>query len=161
MRLECPHCHAVFEVPQTLLDHARRLRCANCGESWDLANPDVEHVVPDEEEHAEKDFVALKQEPDQSADNGSGSLKRQSAGVSSLAGRESERRQSVLHSRAPVGLVAASETTVRHMIGSTGSWLAAWGVSLVMVGCGVVAVWHWKAGEMSHLWPGVGHFVSP
>ncbi|ANQ42697.1 hypothetical protein BAR24_15340 [Gluconobacter oxydans] len=158
MRLECPHCHAVFEVPQALLDHARRLRCANCGESWDA---EASAAMPDEEGHGVEDAVASLAEPDEGTEPGAGPLKQQSAGVCSLAAREIERRQSVLHSRAPVGPVAASAAPVRHMIGSTGSWLAAWGVSLVMVGCGAVAVWHWKAGEVSHLWPGVGHFVSP
>ncbi|GAN92052.1 hypothetical protein Gbth_005_053 [Gluconobacter thailandicus F149-1 = NBRC 100600] len=117
--------------------------------------------MPDEEGHGVEDAVASLAEPDEGTEPGAGPLKQQSAGVCSLAAREIERRQSVLHSRAPVGPVAASEAPVRHMIGSTGSWLAAWGVSLVMVGCGAVAVWHWKAGEVSHLWPGVGHFVSP
>jgi len=158
MRLECPHCHAVFEVPQALLDHARRLRCANCGESWDAGAPET---VPEEEASVAEDIGVSIEGPDAGTETGAVSLKQPSAGVCSLAAREIERRQSILHSRAPVGPMAASETTVRHMIGSTGSWMAAWGISLVMVGCGAVAVWHWKVGEVSHLWPGVGHFVSP
>lgn len=161
MRLECPHCHAVFEVPEALLDHARRLRCANCGESWEImpSEPEVQGAEGGDQGVAQS--VAPEGESDELQDNEAVSLKPQSVGVCSLAAREIERRQAVLHSRSSVGAPTGSEPMSRKMIGSTGRWLAAWGVSLAMVGGGAVAAWHWKAGELVHLWPGVGHFVSP
>ncbi|MFT9445783.1 MULTISPECIES: hypothetical protein [Gluconobacter] len=105
--------------------------------------------------------VAPEAGSDERQDNEAVSLKPQSVGVCSLAAREIERRQAVLHSRSSVGAPTGSEPIARKMIGSTGGWLAAWGVSLAMVGGGAVAAWHWRAGELVHLWPGAGHFVSP
>ncbi|MFT8353185.1 MAG: hypothetical protein ABF617_01140 [Gluconobacter japonicus] len=105
--------------------------------------------------------VAPEVGSDEIQDNEAVSLKPQSVGVCSLAAREIERRQAVLHSRSSVGAPTGSEPIARKMIGSTGGWLAAWGVSLAMVGGGAVAAWHWRAGELVHLWPGAGHFVSP
>lgn len=158
MRVECPHCHAVFEVPQTLLGNARRLRCANCGESWDLEIPQAEHIV--EEEAPLFSEMLSDEQSEKVPDNGSGSLKRQSVGVESLAAREIDRRQSVLHSRTINAASAPSLASAQNMIGSTTAWLAAWGISLMTVGTGAFAVLHWKAGEVCRLLPAVGHVLS-
>lgn len=69
MRIECPHCHAVFEVPEAMAKGVKRLRCANCGDSWEMTAPVVtaqESVpeatpavfeVPEEESSSKPDVV--------------------------------------------------------------------------------------------------------
>jgi predicted Zn finger-like uncharacterized protein len=37
MRATCPSCEAVYEIPDRLAVAGRRLRCANCGHEWALA----------------------------------------------------------------------------------------------------------------------------
>lgn len=34
MRIDCPACAAAYEVPESLLDTKRPLRCARCGHQW-------------------------------------------------------------------------------------------------------------------------------
>jgi predicted Zn finger-like uncharacterized protein len=37
MRITCPNCHALYEVPATELSRPRRLRCGACGHGWAYA----------------------------------------------------------------------------------------------------------------------------
>ena len=39
MRVTCPECGAEYDVPDTALHAARRLRCSACGASWDWTPP--------------------------------------------------------------------------------------------------------------------------
>jgi predicted Zn finger-like uncharacterized protein len=34
MRIECPSCFAAYEVPDSLMDAGRVVRCARCGGEW-------------------------------------------------------------------------------------------------------------------------------
>lgn len=155
MRVECPHCHAVFEVPDALLEQARRLRCANCGDSWPLQKaqePGLAQIPPDDL----SSFRAETEEP-------SGPETSQSCpvGLSASDARDAAKHAFVLHSRTVTHGLGKPETVGTKMIGSLGTWSAAWGLSLVVVGGGVAALWHWKAGELVTLWPGIGHVFTP
>ncbi|MCK8787163.1 zinc-ribbon domain-containing protein [Roseomonas sp. NAR14] len=37
MRITCPGCDAVYDVPEALAGSGRKLRCARCGRSWSPA----------------------------------------------------------------------------------------------------------------------------
>ncbi len=39
MRIECPECRTVYEVPDHLLGPKRKLRCAHCGHIWPAEHP--------------------------------------------------------------------------------------------------------------------------
>ncbi|MDE2240037.1 MAG: zinc-ribbon domain-containing protein [Rhodospirillales bacterium] len=49
MRIVCPHCHALYEVPGDLLGNAGRLlRCGQCGHGWRfLPEGQAEEAMPD------------------------------------------------------------------------------------------------------------------
>lgn len=34
MRIDCPHCAAAYEVPDSVLTARRLVRCASCGQDW-------------------------------------------------------------------------------------------------------------------------------
>ncbi|WP_215750759.1 MULTISPECIES: zinc-ribbon domain-containing protein [unclassified Gluconobacter] len=151
MRVECPHCHAVFEVPDSLLEQARRLRCANCGDSWPLQEAHEPELADD--------LSSLKTETEEP----SGPEASQSCpvGLSTSEARDAAKHAFVLHSRTVTHGLGKPETVGTKMIGSLGAWSAAWGLSLVVIGGGVAALWHWKAGELVTLWPGIGHVLTP
>jgi predicted Zn finger-like uncharacterized protein len=46
MRIVCPHCDAAYEVPESRLGSARRLRCARCGQEWQLAAEPEQRAEP-------------------------------------------------------------------------------------------------------------------
>lgn len=51
MRISCPNCHALYEVPsQSFGGRPRRLRCEQCGHGW--------HVAPDGQGQAEETAIA-------------------------------------------------------------------------------------------------------
>ncbi|MFT8325990.1 zinc-ribbon domain-containing protein [Gluconobacter oxydans] len=161
MRIECPHCHAVFEVPEALAKGVKRLRCANCGDSWELgapaaskpeeasegavATPEV-FVVPEEEAAP---VVA------ESPVSGTEGVFR---ATGAMASRSNARRSAVLHSRSVGEVQAPADTAGPSMIGSTGAWIAAWGASLVLAGSGVAALWYCKGAGVFGFLPGAGHF---
>ncbi|GBQ83244.1 zinc-ribbon domain-containing protein [Gluconobacter albidus] len=161
MRIECPHCHAVFEVPEAMAKGVKRLRCANCGDSWEMAAPvaTTSHEVLSEaaptvfevpeEESAGKPVVAEKP-----ASGTEGTFRATGA----MAGRNIARRSAVLHSRSTGDVQAPADLSGPSMIGSTGLWAAAWGASLVLAGSGVAALWYCKGAGLFGFFPGRGHF---
>ncbi|MFT8809775.1 zinc-ribbon domain-containing protein [Gluconobacter sp.] len=168
MRIECPHCHAVFEVPEALAKGVKRLRCANCGDSWEVAatavEPEAASDVPvsDPVPAAAPDaFEVPEEESDiapvvaEAAESGKGGQSRAAGG---MAKRNSPRRSAVLHSRSAGDVQTRMDTTRPSMIGSTGVWIAAWGASLVLAGSGVAALWYCKSAGIFGVLPGVGHF---
>jgi predicted Zn finger-like uncharacterized protein len=44
MRIQCPSCSATYEVPDTLIDRPRTVRCAKCAHNW-IATAIVEEVT--------------------------------------------------------------------------------------------------------------------
>jgi predicted Zn finger-like uncharacterized protein len=46
MRIRCPSCSATYEVPATLLDNPRTVRCARCAHDW-MAEPIAEAPEPE------------------------------------------------------------------------------------------------------------------
>jgi predicted Zn finger-like uncharacterized protein len=45
MRIKCPSCSATYDVPDTLLQRPRTVRCAQCGVDWE-AEPIDEDALP-------------------------------------------------------------------------------------------------------------------
>ena len=46
MRLTCPNCDAVYEVPRDAIpSEGRDVQCTNCGHSWFQTHPEAE-VAP-------------------------------------------------------------------------------------------------------------------
>lgn len=39
MRSTCPSCHAAYDIPDDLVGAGRRVRCANCDETWRVTAP--------------------------------------------------------------------------------------------------------------------------
>ncbi|EHH67649.1 zinc-ribbon domain-containing protein [Gluconobacter morbifer] len=165
MRIECPHCHAVFEVPEAMVERATRLRCANCGDSWTLES------VPRSagEEAAENPvFAAPEVQPEEAVGNGpsspemeqpvEGSPSPVSQATKTMSLRDTGRRHGLLHSHsAEKGAVSSGSGP----LGTLTAWMAAWGVSLALVGGGSLAFWHWKGPVLVQLFAGIGHTVSP
>ncbi|MBF0888546.1 hypothetical protein HKD19_08310 [Gluconobacter sp. LMG 1745] len=161
MRIECPHCHAVFEVPEAMAKGVKRLRCANCGDSWEMtasaaavvqesvpeATPAV-FEVPEEESSSKPDVVDAPSSVSEGTFRATGAM----------AGRNAERRSAVLHSRSAGDVQARAEQAGPSMIGSTGLWVAAWGASLVLAGSGAAALWYCKGAGVLGFLPGIGHF---
>lgn len=49
MRISCPNCQTLYDVPGTLLgSRPRRLRCSECGHSW-LITPELLEAAPEDE----------------------------------------------------------------------------------------------------------------
>lgn len=140
MRIECPHCHAVFEVPEALAKGVKRLRCANCGDSWELGAPAASKseeasegavAAPEVFEVPEEEAApAVAESPVSGAE---GTFRATGA----MASRSNVRRSAVLHSRSAGEVQAPTDTAGPSMIGSTGAWIAAWGASLVLAGAGL------------------------
>lgn len=163
MRIECPHCHAVFEVPEALAKGVKRLRCANCGDSWELAAPAV--TEPEEAQErpavAPEVFEVLEEEsetPAVVAESPASGTEGAFRATGTMANRNSARRSAVLHSRSTGEVRMPADTAGPSMIGSKGAWIAAWGASLVLAGSGVAALWYCKGAGVFGFLPGVGHF---
>lgn len=161
MRIECPHCHAVFEVPEALAKGVKRLRCANCGDSWELGAtaaskpeeaPSGAVAAPEAFEVPEEEAAPFVAESP--ASGGEGAFRATGA----MASRSDGRRSAVLHSRSAGEVQVPTDTAALSMIGSTGAWIAAWGASLVLAGSGVAALWYCKGAGVFGFLPGVGHF---
>lgn len=162
MRIECPHCHAVFEVPEALAKGVKRLRCANCGDSWELtaslaARPEeaIEGSVAEPEVFEVPEGLpdvapAVAELP------GSGKEAAFRA-TGAMASRSNTRRSAVLHSRSAGDVQAPADAAGLLMIGSTGAWIAAWGASLALAGSGVAALWYCKGAGVFGFLTGVGH----
>ena len=41
MRIDCPSCHASYDVPDRLLRSGRTVRCARCGAEWSPGEDDA------------------------------------------------------------------------------------------------------------------------
>jgi len=61
MRIECPACSTVYEVPDHLLGPKRKLRCAHCGHVWPTEHPAAESP------EAPSEVPALSRNPPESA----------------------------------------------------------------------------------------------
>lgn len=60
MRLTCPNCEALYDVPDDVIPPGgREVQCSNCGESWFQAPPDV---PPDARPEMPAETVDLPQE---------------------------------------------------------------------------------------------------
>jgi predicted Zn finger-like uncharacterized protein len=46
MRIRCPSCSATYEVPDTLIDRPRTVRCAKCAHDW-IATAIAEEPTPE------------------------------------------------------------------------------------------------------------------
>jgi predicted Zn finger-like uncharacterized protein len=57
MRIRCPSCSATYEVPDTMLDPPRTVRCAKCAHDW-TAVAILEPEVPEAPEEAAEPEVA-------------------------------------------------------------------------------------------------------
>lgn len=163
MRIECPHCHAVFEVPEALAKGVKRLRCSNCGDSWELMAPAV--TKPEETQErpavARDVFDVLKEEseiPAVIAESPTSGAEGTFRVTDVMAGRNSARRSTVLHSRSAGEVRMPADAAGPLLIGSKGAWVAAWGASLVLAGSGVAALWYCKGAGAFGFLPGVGHF---
>ncbi|WP_225198491.1 zinc-ribbon domain-containing protein [Gluconobacter oxydans] len=163
MRIECPHCHAVFEVPEALAKGVKRLRCANCGDSWELGAaavskseeaPDGAVAAPEVFEVPEEGVAAAPAVADSPVSGTEGTFRATGA----MASRSNARRSAVLHSRSAGDVQVPTDTAGPSMIGSTGAWIAAWGASLVLAGGGVAALWYCKGAGVFGFLPGAGHF---
>ncbi|WP_408874486.1 zinc-ribbon domain-containing protein [Gluconobacter sp. OJB] len=159
MRIECPHCHAVFEVPEAMAKGVKRLRCANCGDSWAMtgsaaAQESVPEVAPTVFEVPEEENDSKPAVVEVSSTGSEGAF----LATGAMAGRNAERRSAVLHSRSAGDVQARAELEGPSMIGSAGLWVAAWGGSLVLAGSGVAALWYWKGAGVFGFLPGIGHF---
>lgn len=163
MRIECPHCHAVFEVPEALAKGVKRLRCANCGDSWELGapaaskpeeGPEGSVAAPEVFEVPEEEAAAAPAVAESPASGTEGAFRATGA----MASRSNARRSAVLHSRSAGEVQAPADTAGPSMIGSTGAWIAAWGASLVLTGGGVAALWYCKGAGVFGFLPGAGHF---
>ncbi|AHK70210.1 hypothetical protein AD931_09350 [Gluconobacter oxydans] len=161
MRIECPHCHAVFEVPEALAKGVKRLRCANCGDSWELGAPAASKpeeasegavATPEVFEVPEEEAAPVVAESPVSGTEGA------FRATGAMASRSNARRSAVLHSRSAGEVQAPADTAGPSMIGSTGAWIAAWGASLVLAGGGVAALWYCKGAGVFGFLPGAGHF---
>ncbi|KXV64550.1 zinc-ribbon domain-containing protein [Gluconobacter oxydans] len=161
MRIECPHCHAVFEVPEALAKGVKRLRCANCGDSWELGAPAASKpeeapqgavAAPEVFEVPEEEAAPVVAESPVSGTEGT------FRATGAMASRSNARRSAVLHSRSAGEVQAPADTAGPSMIGSTGAWIAAWGASLVLAGGGVAALWYCKGAGVFGFLPGAGHF---
>ncbi|MBS1089116.1 zinc-ribbon domain-containing protein [Gluconobacter wancherniae] len=156
MRLECPHCHAVFEVPEVLLGKAKKLRCANCGETWE----------PGDVEAAEEQSVLEPEEPASSEPAMSSGARQLCSGfeMSSKAAHDMSDR-SVVAEREGFGQLRSQRTRNGNvsvgdeqpvkpvaMIGSKGSWAVAWCCSVVIVAGSGAALCRWY-GVLGHMWP--------
>jgi predicted Zn finger-like uncharacterized protein len=53
MRIRCPSCAATYEVPDTLIDRPRTVRCAKCAHDWIATAIVEEEPAPAEAEAAE------------------------------------------------------------------------------------------------------------
>ncbi|MBS1103936.1 zinc-ribbon domain-containing protein [Gluconobacter sp. Dm-62] len=164
MRIECPHCHAVFEVPEARAKGVKRLRCANCGDSWELGSPVVSeaaeetpkvHAVASEIFEVPEDVSdAVSVDAESPASGKAGAFRATGA----MASRSNIRRSAVLHSRSAGDVQVRTDASGPLMIGSTGLWIAAWGASLVLAGSGAAALWYCKGAGVFGFLPGVGHF---
>lgn len=161
MRIECPHCHAVFEVPEALAKGVKRLRCANCGDSWELGAPAASKpeeasegavAAPEVFEVPEEEAAPVVAESPVSRTEGA------FRATGAMASRSNARRSAVLHSRSAGEVQTPANTAGPSMIGSTGAWIAAWGASLVLAGGGVAALWYCKGAGVFGFLPGAGHF---
>ena len=161
MRVECPHCHAVFEVPEALAKGVKRLRCANCGDSWDIASPAVAAGSAPDAGAAEPAVFEVPEESSvQAPAVAEAPVSRnetQGPAIGSMASRNSARLSAVLHSRSAGDIRTRTDNAGPSMIGSTGAWIAAWGASLVVAGSGVAALWYCKGAGIFGFLPGAGH----
>ncbi|KXV01799.1 hypothetical protein AD929_04925 [Gluconobacter potus] len=161
MRIECPHCHAVFEVPEALAKGVKRLRCANCGDSWELGAPAAlkPEEVPEGSVAASEVFEIPEEEAAPAvAESPVSGTEGTFRATGAMASRSNARRSAVLHSRSAGEVQAPADTAGPSMIGSTGAWIAAWGASLVLAGSGVAALWYCKGAGVFGFLPGAGHF---
>ncbi|MFT8479996.1 zinc-ribbon domain-containing protein [Gluconobacter oxydans] len=164
MRIECPHCHAVFEVPEALAKGVKRLRCANCGDSWELGAPAA--LKPEEAPEGAVAAPEVFEVPAEGAAAApavaespvSGTEETSFRATGAMASRSNARRSAVLHSRSAGEVQTPANTAGPSMIGSTGAWIAAWGASLVLAGGGVAALWYCKGAGVFGFLPGAGHF---
>ncbi|KXV12025.1 zinc-ribbon domain-containing protein [Gluconobacter oxydans] len=161
MRIECPHCHAVFEVPEALAKGVKRLRCANCGDSWELGAPAA--LKPEEAPEGSVAASEVFEVPEEEAapvvaESPVSGTEGAFRATGAMASRSNGRRSAVLHSRSAGEVQTPANTAGPSMIGSTGAWIAAWGASLVLAGGGVAALWYCKGAGVFGFLPGAGHF---
>lgn len=167
MRVECPHCHAVFDVPAAILAKARVLRCANCGERWNPPAAPAEAAVEETRERAgdireaegaaPESPVFGKEAPEaaaaevpraESPPSGPPSGPPPSAGRADPAAVLASVRASARASAAAVPVPKPERP------GGRSGWIAAWILSLAVVGGGAAAAWHWKGSQIARLWSG-------
>ncbi|QDH16391.1 zinc-ribbon domain-containing protein [Swingsia samuiensis] len=134
MRLECPHCHAVFEVPQNVIEQAHRLRCANCKESWSLP------------EGLEANVIAPQTLLKKHASVTEGGAK---PNYINLFQNENIKKTGYLFQKSGNN-------------GNVAGWLAAWGASAMLVSGAALAAWHWQqGGEVTDFWSSLSFLTSP
>ncbi|MGE4481002.1 zinc-ribbon domain-containing protein [Acidocella sp.] len=64
MRIACPNCHALYDVPDDLIGgRPRRLRCEQCGHGWRVSAQGREEAVPGAGEAGLDETVAVKMPP--------------------------------------------------------------------------------------------------
>jgi predicted Zn finger-like uncharacterized protein len=126
MRVTCPHCAALYEIPDILAARPRRMHCACCDTVWKtdaLPAPATEwEVLPDP--------VA---EPERAADEPP--LRTPEPPIS----QETNRPRPV-------------EVAVTPPFGGPRFWMVAWAGSAVLMVGTCAACWRWQL-PLSHAWP--------
>lgn len=175
MRLECPDCAAAYDVPESLVVPGREVRCVRCGHDWVPRGPSAR--------------LALKHDPDFDEDlDGERPAARPAltperdwlAEINRLPvpqdaeDRISAAERAVLADRAPntdlplrTELLPVRPRVEEHLPvvvpppPPPSPWpvLLAWIASVLAVGGGLAALWHWRLAVMA-AWPPAGRLYG-
>lgn len=135
MRISCPACAALYEVPQELLVQSRVLCCAQCGQSWTIGGEG-------EKKNSDEDEIGAEQVAEISPEE----LTEASEPLS---------REGMRLAAAPGVVVTSGEA----MIGTPALWLGGWAASLALVVVCALSLWRWQS-EITHFWPPSARFFT-
>lgn len=167
MRIVCPACEAVYEVPDSLLGKPRPLRCARCGHEWvpqpasgastaaGLAEHAAERGTAREMGRAETDSAETD-----SAETGSAELERLEVGRPEVGRADIVPERRVPMSRVPVAPPAPSDPMLMMfppLVGRperSANRVAAlgWGVTALLLALVLAAAYVWRA-DVQAAWP--------
>lgn len=131
MRVECPACAALYDIPDHYLaGGSRKLRCARCGHDW-MAEPKAEAEAEPEPEHPASPAPEEAEEEDE---------------ASFLGQIDAEER------------LVPPEPDAQAPAAAVKLW-AAWAASLAALGGGAAAAWAWREAVMD-AWPPAAHLFA-
>ncbi|MCQ9155496.1 zinc-ribbon domain-containing protein [Acidomonas methanolica] len=162
MRIVCPKCDAVYEVPSALVSTSRRLQCSRCGAGWFMTPEEkaeggetesltAESVPPQLEESGPEDQSGVEDEPEWAGPIGAGEHPEEQeppAVAATVTPLFAERP--VSPDSRPITPPAAPPS--RQPLGGPVFWSVAWSASLAGVAGGVALLWHAR-NWIETIWP--------